>query len=238
MLRLGQVPDTVRTIPAGATLIATSCAAMPAAPLRDDNRNVNQPNAALRVREVRHRLESNRLSGARSTGPSQARSSPPSTKTLNPSILGVAKRCRPCIAGLLPGACTSPPAHSSRTPGMVEPLTTVRRNRVLTLVSRYSPCSRHRAAREAPRDRTFSPTDLAAFALMLKVAEERHPAPVAAIRLAAVTGIGWGHLDIESGRLTLPATKTGRRMHLSARGRARHPQRPATRQRLGPYNGP
>ena len=58
---------------------------------------------------------------------------------------------------------------------------------------------------------------------MLKVAEERHPAPVAAIRLAAVTGIGWGHLDIESGRLTLPATKTGRRMHLSAGGRARHP---------------
>ena len=134
---------------------------------------------------------------------------------------------------------------------MVEPLTTVRRNRVLTLVSRYSPCSRHGsgvlrtrilvAASSGPggaRDRTFSPTDLAAFALMLKVAEERHPAPVAAIRLAAVTGIGWGHLDIESGRLTLPATKTGRRMHLSARGRARHPQRPATRQRLGPYNGP
>ena len=44
---------------------------------------------------------------------------------------------------------------------------------------------------------------------------------MAAIRLAAVTGlrigeilaIRWEHLDLDTGRLTLPATKTGRRLH-------------------------
>ena len=118
---------------------------------------------------------------------------------------------------------------------MVEPLTKVRRNRVLALVSRLftlfetwewrpqntNPARGIERAREEPRDRTFSPTELAAFALALKDAEERYPAPVAAVRLAAVTGlrigeilgIRWEHLDLESGRLTLPATKTGRRVH-------------------------
>ena len=118
---------------------------------------------------------------------------------------------------------------------MVEPLTNVRRNRVLALVSRLftlfetwewrpqntNPARGVERAREEPRDRTFAPTELAAFALALKHAEERYPAPVAAVRLAAVTGlrigeilgIRWEHLDLESGRLTLPATKTGRRVH-------------------------
>ena len=52
-------------------------------------------------------------------------------------------------------------------------------------------------------------------------AEPHHPAPVAAIRLAAVTGlrigeilgIRWEHLKFETRRLILPATKTGRRVH-------------------------
>ena len=118
---------------------------------------------------------------------------------------------------------------------MVEPLTKVRRNRVLALVSRLftlfeswewrpqnmNPARGVERAREEPRDRTFSPAELAAFALVLNQSEERHPAPVAAIRLAAVTGlrigeilgIRWEHLDLESGRLTLPMTKTGRRVH-------------------------
>ncbi len=47
------------------------------------------------------------------------------------------------------------------------------------------------------------------------------PASVAAIRVAAVTGlrigevlaIRWEHVDFESGRLTMPQTKTGRRLH-------------------------
>ena len=118
---------------------------------------------------------------------------------------------------------------------MVEPLTNVRRNRVLALVSRLftlfetwewrpqntNPARGVERAREEPRDRTFSQTELAAFSLALKHAEERYPASVAAVRLAAVTGlrigeilgIRWEHLDLESGRLTLSATKTGRRVH-------------------------
>ena len=76
-------------------------------------------------------------------------------------------------------------------------------------------------AREEARDRTFSPTELSVLAEALRRWENRHPAQVAAIRLAAVTGlrigeilaIRWEHLDLDTGRLTLPATKTGRRQH-------------------------
>ena len=89
---------------------------------------------------------------------------------------------------------------------MVEPLTNVRRNRVLALASRLftlfetwewrpqntNPARGIERAREEPRDRTFSETELAAFALALKDAEERYPAPVAAVRLAAVTGLRIG----------------------------------------------
>ena len=118
---------------------------------------------------------------------------------------------------------------------MAEPLTKVRRNRVLALVSRLftlfetwewrpqntNPARGVERAREEPWDRTFSQAELAAFSLALKHAEERYPASVAAVRFAAVTGlrigeilsIRWEHLDLESGRLTLPATKTGRRVH-------------------------
>ena len=50
---------------------------------------------------------------------------------------------------------------------------------------------------------------------------DRHPASVAAIRVAALTGlrisevcsIRWEHVDFEHGRVTLPETKTGRRVH-------------------------
>ena len=76
-------------------------------------------------------------------------------------------------------------------------------------------------AREEARDRTFSPTELSVLAEALRRWEDRHPAQVAAIQLAAVTGlrigeilaIRWEHLDLDTGRLTLPATKTGRRLH-------------------------
>ena len=77
------------------------------------------------------------------------------------------------------------------------------------------------SAREEARDRTFSPTEHCARAEALRRCEDRHPAQVAAIRLAAVTGhrigeilaIRWEHLDLATDRLTLPATKTGRRLH-------------------------
>ena len=118
---------------------------------------------------------------------------------------------------------------------MVEPLPKVQRNRVLALVSRLftlfetwewrpqntNPARGIERAREEARDRTFSPTELWALAEALRRWEDRHPAQVAAIRLAAVTGlrigeilaIRWEHLDLDTGRLTLPATKTGRRLH-------------------------
>ena len=118
---------------------------------------------------------------------------------------------------------------------MVEPLPKVQRNRVLALVSRLftlfetwewrpqntNPARGVERAREEARDRTFSPTELWALAEALRRWEDRHPAQVAAIRLAAVTGlrigeilaIRWEHLDLDTGRLTLPATKTGRRLH-------------------------
>ena len=118
---------------------------------------------------------------------------------------------------------------------MVEPLPKVQRNRVLALVSRLftlfetwewrpqntNPARGIERAREEARDRTFSPTELSALAEALRQWEDRHPAQVAAIRLAAVTGlrigeilvIRWEHLDLDTGRLTLPATKTGRRLH-------------------------
>ena len=118
---------------------------------------------------------------------------------------------------------------------MVEPLPKVQRNRVLALVSRLftlfetwewrpqntNPARGIERAREEARDRTFSPTELAALAEALRRWHDRHPAQVAAIRLAAVTGlrigeilaIRWEHLDLDTGRLTLPATKTGRRQH-------------------------
>ena len=67
----------------------------------------------------------------------------------------------------------------------------------------------------------LAPSELAALAMALNELEAERPAPVAAIRLAAVTGlrigevvaIQWEHIDLETGRLTLPATKTGRRVH-------------------------
>ena len=118
---------------------------------------------------------------------------------------------------------------------MVESLSRVQRNRVLALTSRLfslfeawewrpqntNPAKGIERAREEARDRILSPTEIAALSATLNDAAERHPAPVAAIRFAAVTGlrigevisIRWEHVSFESGRLTIPATKTGRRVH-------------------------
>ena len=76
-------------------------------------------------------------------------------------------------------------------------------------------------AREDARDRVLAPSELAALAAALDAREERFPGSVAAIRFAAVTGlrigevlaIRWEHVGFETGRLTLPDTKTGRRVH-------------------------
>ena len=118
---------------------------------------------------------------------------------------------------------------------MVAPLPRAQRNRTLALVSRLftlfeqwdwrpqhtNPARGIERARVEPRDRTLAPSELAALAVALNEHEERNPAAVAAIRVASLTGlrigevlgIGWEHVDFESGRLTLPQTKTGRRQH-------------------------
>ena len=76
-------------------------------------------------------------------------------------------------------------------------------------------------AREDARDRVLEPSELAALAAALDGLQGRFPGSVAAIRFAAVTGlrigeilvIRWEHVAFETGRLTLPNTKTGRRGH-------------------------
>ena len=118
---------------------------------------------------------------------------------------------------------------------MVESLPRVQRNRVLALTSivfnifetwewrpGYSnPTRGIPRSREESRDRVLAPSELAALSSALTETEAQHPAAVAAIRFAAVTGlrigevlaIEWEHVEFESGRLTLPRTKTGRRVH-------------------------
>ena len=76
-------------------------------------------------------------------------------------------------------------------------------------------------APEVPRDRVLHFDELSALSAALDTLSERSPAAVAAIRVAALTGlrisevcsIRWEHVDFESGRVTLPGTKTGRRVH-------------------------
>ena len=118
---------------------------------------------------------------------------------------------------------------------MVTRLPAPTRNRVLALTSRLftlaerwqwrtqndNPARGIERSREEARDRTMTPTELAALSGALNALEERYPAAVAAIRFAAVTGlrigevlaIQWAHIDFEAGRITLPKTKTGRRTH-------------------------
>lgn len=118
---------------------------------------------------------------------------------------------------------------------VVAPLSGPTRNAVLALVSRLftlaerwewrpqhaNPARGVERARQEPRDRVLSPSELSALSAALRDAAERSPANVAAIRFAAVTGlrigevlaVRWEHVDFEAGRLLLPETKTGRRWH-------------------------
>ena len=71
------------------------------------------------------------------------------------------------------------------------------------------------------RDRTLTDAELVSLAEALDRAEARHPAPVAAIRVAMFTGLRisevlameWAHVDFGTGAVELPDTKTGRRTH-------------------------
>ncbi len=118
---------------------------------------------------------------------------------------------------------------------MVSSLPKAQRNRTLAFTSRLfnlfeawgwrkqhsNPARGIERARMEPRDRVLSPSELGKLAKALNQHEHRNPAAIAAIRVAALTGlrigeilgIRWEHVDFESGRLTLPETKTGRRVH-------------------------
>ena len=118
---------------------------------------------------------------------------------------------------------------------MVRPLKPVQHNRVLALASRLftlaerlewrpqhdNPARGIERHREQPRDRVLSTAELGALAKALADVESASPAAVAATRVAMVTGLRigevlsmrWEHVDMESGRVILPATKTGARVH-------------------------
>ena len=118
---------------------------------------------------------------------------------------------------------------------MVDKLRPVQRNRVLALTSRLftlaetwemrpqhtNPARGVERAVENARDRVLTADELAAIASALDAMEADAPAPVAAIRFAAFTGLRIGevlavrceHVDFQTGRLVMPETKTGRRTH-------------------------
>ena len=112
--------------------------------------------------------------------------------------------------------------------------TPVLRNRVLAFLSRVftlaelwewrpqqtNPVRGVERAREEARDRILATSELYALSKALKALEKANPFPVAAIRVAAMTGLrisetlsmAWENVDFETGRVVLPATKTGRRI--------------------------
>ena len=113
------------------------------------------------------------------------------------------------------------------------------RNRVLAFASRVfrlfedwewrpqhsNPVRSVSRARERPRDRVLAPSELAALAAALDEREAGEPFAVAAIRVAALTGLRiseclsmrWEHVSFEMESVVLPETKTGRRtVHLAA----------------------
>ena len=114
---------------------------------------------------------------------------------------------------------------------MVEPLKPVMRNRILALSSRMFTLAEHWGWRpqrtnpargiersvERARDRTLSAAEFEALSAALSARDERNPAAVAATRFAAMTGlrigevlaVQWDHVDMETGALLLPDTKTG-----------------------------
>ena len=118
---------------------------------------------------------------------------------------------------------------------MVAPLPRAQRNRTLALTSRLfnlfelwewreqhsNPCRGIERARVEARDRTLTSQELSRLAAALEKHEERNVAAVNAIRIAALTGLRigeilsmrWTDIDFETGRLTLPNTKSGRRQH-------------------------
>ena len=112
--------------------------------------------------------------------------------------------------------------------------TPAQRNRTLAFLSRLFTLAEHwewrpqhtnpvrgiERAKEQARDRVLAPSELAALAAALDDLERQYPSPIAAIRVAAMTGLriseclsmAWEHVSFETGRAILPKTKTGRRV--------------------------
>lgn len=108
------------------------------------------------------------------------------------------------------------------------------RNRTLALVSRLFTLAEHwewrpqrsnpargvTRAREDARDRTLSPSEFGRLADALEGLNTRYPSAVAAIRVAAMSGmrisevlsLTWDGVDVETGRAIIPKSKTGRRV--------------------------
>ena len=142
-----------------------------------------------------------------------------------------------CRAVILPALGAMPVAsvETCDIEAMVDPLKPVMRNRILALTSRIFTLAEHwdwRPQRTNPargiersvetaRDRVLSPAEYETLAGALAGRAEHNPAAVAAIRLAAMTGlrigevlaVQWEHVDHDTGALLLPDTKTGRRWH-------------------------
>lgn len=118
---------------------------------------------------------------------------------------------------------------------LVERLPGPTRNRVLALVSRvfrlsetwgYRPQNTNPAqgverAVENARRRVLSGEEMARLADALDSLSGQYPVAVAALKVAAVTGLRisevlgmeWQHVDMDAGRVHLPETKTGERDH-------------------------
>ncbi len=125
--------------------------------------------------------------------------------------------------------------QSTHVEKMVRDLRPVMRNRVLALTSKIfrlaedwklrpqhtNPVRGVERATERERLRTFGPDELSALGKALSSMTDANPWAILAIRLAALTGlrigevqsIRWDNLDMKTGRLELPDTKTGARTH-------------------------
>ena len=112
--------------------------------------------------------------------------------------------------------------------------TPAQRNRTLAFLSRIftlaetwewraqrtNPARGVERAKEQARDRVLAPSEMAALAAALADREAAYPFAVAAVRVAAMSGLRiseclsmrWEHVSFETGRVTLPKTKTGRRV--------------------------
>ena len=101
-------------------------------------------------------------------------------------------------------------------------------SRIFTLIERWewrpqhtNPARGIERAREEPRRRILSDEELTALSFALEEAQGRCLPSVAAIRVAALTGLRisevialrWADVDFDSGRVHLHETKTGARVH-------------------------